>query len=54
MLKNERLKKDYTQEELSELTKVDPRTKIVVALDMTDEEIGKHKRSIALQNLEEK
>lgn len=71
MLKNERLKKDYTQEELSELTKVDPRTilriekdltipkvntyaKIVVALDMTDEEIGKHIRSIALQNLEEK
>lgn len=64
MLKEERIKMKYTQEELSELTKVDPRTilriekdftvpkvdtyaKIVIALGLNDEEIGKHIRSIA-------
>ncbi|MCI8396287.1 MAG: helix-turn-helix transcriptional regulator [Clostridia bacterium] len=64
MLKEERIKKKYTQEELSELTKVDPRTilriekdftvpkvdtyaKIVIALGLNDEEIGKHVRNIA-------
>lgn len=64
MLKEERIKMKYTQEELSELTKVDPRTilriekdftvpkvdtyaKIVIALGLNDEEIGKHIRGIA-------
>ena len=67
MLKDIRIKKGYTQEELSELTKVDPRTilrieknltspkidtyaKIVIALEMTNEEIGEHIRKIALEN----
>ena len=64
MLKEERIKKKYTQEELSELTKVDPRTilriekdftvpkvdtyaKIVIALGLNDEDVGKHVRNIA-------
>ena len=57
MLKEERLKKGYTQEKLSEMSGIDPRTilrieknltipkldtyaKIVIALNMTNEEIG--------------
>ena len=63
MLKEERIEKGYTQEKLSELTKVDPRTilrieknltmpkidtyaKIVVALGLSNEEIGKNIRKI--------
>ena len=70
MLKKERLKKGYTQEQLSELTKVDPRTilrieknltvpkvdtyaKIVIALEMTNEEIGESIRKIAIKKGEE-
>ena len=69
MLKKERIEKGYTQEELSELTKVDPRTilrieknlttpkidtyaKLVIALEMTNEEIGEHVRKIALKSIE--
>ena len=65
MLKEERLKKGYTQEKLSELSGIDPRTilrieknltipklntyaKIVVALNMTNEEIGENIRKIAI------
>lgn len=68
MLKNERLKKGYTQEKLSEMTGIDPRTilriekdltipkldtyaKIVIALEMTNEEIGEHIKKIAIKNL---
>lgn len=64
MLKEERISKGYTQEDLAELVKVDPRTilriekdftvpkintyaKIVLALGMTNEEIGNHIRKIA-------
>ncbi len=67
MLKEIRIKKDYTQEKLSELANVDPRTilrieknftvpkvdtyaRLVIALEMTNEEIGKHIRSIALES----
>lgn len=67
MLKKERLKRGYTQEKLSELTSVDPRTilrieknltvpkvdtyaRIVIALEMTNEEIGEHIRKIAISN----
>ena len=67
MLKEIRVKRGYTQEELSELTKVDPRTilrieknfttpkvdtyaKIVIALGLTNEEIGEHVRNIALES----
>ena len=63
MLKEERIEKGYTQEKLSELTKVDPRTilrieknltmpkidtyaKIVVALGLSNEEIGENIREI--------
>ncbi len=63
MLKQNRIKQNYTQEQLSELSGVDPRTilrieknqtipkvdtyaKIVTALNMTNEEIGKHIREI--------
>ena len=70
MLKNERIKKGYTQEKLSELTGIDPRTilriekdftipkintyaKIVVALEMTNEEIGENIKKIALMKGEE-
>ena len=70
MLKKERLKKGYTQEQLSEHTKVDPRTilrieknltvpkvdtyaKIVIALEMTNEEIGESIRKIAIKKGEE-
>lgn len=69
MLKQERIKKGYTQEKLSEITGIDPRTilriekdmntpkidtyaKIVVALNMTNEEIGEHIRKIAIKNNE--
>ncbi len=69
MLKEERILKKYTQEKLSEMTGVDPRTilrieknltipkidtyaKIVVALNMSNEEIGEHIRKIALINKE--
>lgn len=65
MLKEIRKVKKYTQEKLSELSGVDPRTilriekdttipkidtyaKIVVALGMTNEEIGEHIRKIAI------
>ncbi len=64
MLREERMKKGYTQEQLSELADIDPRTilriekdftipkidtyaKIVIALEMTNEEIGEHIRKIA-------
>lgn len=67
MLKNERLKKGYTQEKLSEMTGIDPRTilriekdltipkldtyaKLVIALEMTNEEIGEHIKRIAIKN----
>lgn len=67
MLKEMRSKKGYTQEKLSELANVDPRTilrieknftvpkvdtyaRLVIALEMTNEEIGKHIRSIALES----
>ena len=70
MLKKERIKRGYTQEKLSELTKVDPRTilrieknlttpkidtyaRIVIALEMTNEEIGVHIRKIALTSDED-
>lgn len=66
MLKEERIKKHYTQEKLAELTGIDPRTilriekeqtipkvhtyaKMVIALDMTNEEIGEHIRKIAIK-----
>ena len=69
MLKEERILKGYTQEKLSEMTGVDPRTilrieknltipkidtyaKIVLALNMSNEEIGEHIRKIALKNKE--
>lgn len=65
MLKNERIAKGKTQEQLAEDTGIDPRTilrieknqtipkidtyaKIVVALEMTNEEIGKNIRQIAI------
>lgn len=65
MLKEERRKKGYTQEKLSELSGIDPRTilrieknltipkldtyaKIVIALNMTNEEIGENIRKIAI------
>ena len=67
MLKNERLKKGYTQEKLSEMTGIDPRTilriekdltipkldtyaKLVIALEMTNEERGEHIKRIAIKN----
>lgn len=67
MLKKERIDRGYTQEQLSELAEIDPRTilrieknintpkidtyaKIVIALEMTNEEIGKHVRKIASKN----
>lgn len=70
MLKKERIKKGYTQEKLSEITKVDPRTilrieknlttpkvdtyaKIVVALQMSNEEIGENIRKIAMKGEKE-
>ncbi len=66
MLKNERLKKGYTQEKLSEMTGIDPRTilriekditipkidtyaKIVIALDMTNEEIGENIKKLIIK-----
>lgn len=69
MLKKERVEKGYTQEKLSEITKVDPRTilriekdltipkidtyaKIVIALEMTNEEIGENIRKIAIKSEE--
>ncbi len=69
MLKEERKAKGYTQEKLSELTGVDPRTilrieknitipkidtyaKLVIALNMSNEEIGEHIRKVALINEE--
>ena len=69
MLKEERKSKGYTQEKLSELTGVDPRTilrieknitipkidtyaKLVIALNMSNEEIGEHIRKVALINEE--
>lgn len=65
MLKEERLKKGYTQEKLAELTNIDPRTilriekdftmpkvdtyaKLVIALELTNEEIGENIRKISL------
>ena len=65
MLKNERIAKGKTQEQLAEETGIDPRTilriekdtsipkidtyaKIVVALEMTNEEIGQNIRQIAI------
>lgn len=65
MLKNERLKKGYTQEKLAEMTGIDPRTilriekdmtipkidtyaKIVIALEMNNEEIGKNIRKLII------
>lgn len=66
MLKKERSEKNYTQEELAELTGIDPRTilriekeqtipkvntyaKIVIALNMTNEEIGENIRKIVIK-----
>lgn len=66
MLKKERIEKNYTQEELAELTGIDPRTilriekgqtipkvntyaKIVIALNMTNEEIGENIREIIIK-----
>lgn len=66
MLKKERIEKKYTQEELAELTGIDPRTilriekgqtipkvntyaKIVIALNMTNEEIGENIREIIIK-----
>lgn len=65
MLKEERLKKGYTQEKLAELTDIDPRTilriekdftipkidtyaKLVIALEMTNEQIGEHIRKLSM------
>ena len=65
MLKNERIAKGKTQEQLAEETGIDPRTilrieknqttpkidtyaKIVIALEMTNEEIGQNIRQIAI------
>lgn len=65
MLKEERIKNNYTQEKLAELSGIDPRTilrieknetipkidtyaKIVLALGMTNEEIGINIRKIAM------
>lgn len=65
MLKEERMKKGYTQEKLSEMSGIDPRTilrieknltipkldtyaKIVIALNLTNEEIGENIRKIAI------
>lgn len=70
MLKEERIKKGYTQEKLAEMTGIDPRTilrieknlttpkidtyaKIVIALDMSNEEIGEHIKKLALINKKE-
>lgn len=71
MLKEERLKKGYTQEKLAELTNIDPRTilrieknftipkvdtyaKLVIALELTNEEIGENIRKISLMKGEQK
>ena len=65
MLKEERMKKGYTQEKLAEMSGIDPRTilriekdenipmittysRIIVALGLTNEEIGENIRKIAL------
>lgn len=65
MLKEERKKKGYTQEKLSELSGIDPRTilrieknmtipkldtyaKLVIALNMTNEEIGENIRKMII------
>lgn len=65
MLKEERIKKGYTQEKLSELSGIDPRTilrieknlttpkintyaKLVIALNMTNEEIGENIRKMVI------
>ena len=66
MLKNERIKKGLTQEKLSDMTGIDPRTilriekdltipkldtyaKLVIALEMTNEEIGKDIRKLIIK-----
>lgn len=65
MLKEERKKKNYTQEKLSEMSGIDPRTilrieknitipkidtyaKLVLALELTNEEIGENIRKLGL------
>lgn len=65
MLKEERKKKNYTQEKLSEMSGIDPRTilrieknltipkidtyaKLVIALELTNEEIGENIRKLGL------
>lgn len=66
MLRKERIKKGFTQEKLSEMTGIDPRTilrieknlttpkldtyaKIVIALEMTNEEIGENVRKLIIK-----
>ncbi len=50
MLKKERLKKGYTQEQLSELTKVDPRTILRIEKNLTVPKIDTYARiAIALE-----
>lgn len=65
MLKEKRIEKGYTQEQLAEITGIDPRTilrieknktipkidtyaKIVIGLEMTNEEIGEEIRKITI------
>lgn len=50
MLKKERLKKGYTQEQLSELTKVDPRTILRIEKNLTIPKLDTYARiAIALE-----
>ena len=66
MLKEKRIEKGYTQEELADITGVDPRTilrieknlttpkidtyaKIVIGLQLTNEEIGEEIRKIIIK-----
>lgn len=50
MLKKERLKKGYTQEQLSELTKVDPRTILRIEKNLTMPKVDTYARiAIALE-----
>lgn len=70
MLKEKRISKGYTQEKLSEITQIDPRTilriernqcipkidtyaKLVIGLEMTNEEIGEEIRKIGMNKKEE-
>lgn len=66
MLKEKRKEKGYTQEQLAEITGIDPRTilriekditvpkidtyaKLVIGLEMTNEEIGEEIRKITIK-----